>query len=133
MRFAKVTAVVAAGLALGASAALGQEADGKALYETHCVKCHGTDGVPPEILASRFKNLKPLSDPAIYEGVSVDSTVAVLENGIGVMKSYKGTLDHAQEVAIAEYIRTLVKTGAQDAVLPAERAPKPASRDPEKP
>lgn len=123
MKFTKVTLAVVAGLALGAGTVLGQEPDGKALYEANCVKCHGKDGVPPAVLASKFKNLLPLNDPALYKEVSEDSTVAVLENGIGIMKSYKGTLDHDQELAIARYIRTLAKSDTAGVALPGKRAP----------
>ena len=125
MRFTKVAVTVAVGLALGAGAATAQEADGKALYEANCVKCHGQDGTTPELLAKRFKTMRSLNDPAAYEGVSEDSTVALLENGVGVMKSYKGKLTHDEEVAIARYIRTLVPSGTTGTVLPPERAARP--------
>ena len=102
-----------------------QEADGKALYDTHCVKCHGQDGTTPTVLAARFKNMRSLNDPAVYQGVSEDSTVVLLDNGVGIMKPYKGTLTHDEEVAIARYIRTLVKSaGSAAAVSPGSAAGK---------
>jgi mono/diheme cytochrome c family protein len=124
MKFAKTAVALSLGFAFGATGLLAQEQpDGKALYETNCVKCHGQDGVPPAVLASRVKNLKPLNDPAVYEGVSVDSTAALLDNGIGLMKPYKGVLTKDEELAIAQYIRTLAKKEGTDATLPPKRAP----------
>lgn len=123
MRLTKVALAVGVALALSAGTVLGQEPDGKALYEANCAQCHGKDGVPPEVLASRIKTLKPLNDPSIYQGVSEDSTVALLENGVGVMQPFKGTLDHEQEVAIARYIRTLAKPDTTKAALPAKHTP----------
>lgn len=124
MRFTKTTVALSLGFALGATGLLAQEQpDGKALYETNCVKCHGVDGTPPEVLASRVKNLLPLNDPAIYEGVSVDSTAALLDNGIGLMKPYKGVLSKDEELAIARYIRTLVKKDTTEVAPPPKRAP----------
>ncbi|MCG6988105.1 MAG: cytochrome c [Gemmatimonadetes bacterium] len=121
MRLTNVAVAVGVGLVLSAGTLLGQEPDGKALYEANCAQCHGKDGVPPEVLASRIKALKPLNDPSIYQGVSEDSTVAVLENGIGIMQPFKGTLDHEQEVAIARYIRTLAKPDTAKAAIPEKR------------
>lgn len=118
MRFTKVTLAVTAGLALGVAPALGQEPDGKALYEANCVRCHGADGTTPTVLASRFKNMRSLNDPSVYVGVADDSIAALLDNGIGVMKPYKGKLDHDQELAIAAYIRTLAKAESGGAAKP---------------
>jgi mono/diheme cytochrome c family protein len=124
MRFTKTAVALSLGFALGATGLLAQDQpDGKALYETNCVKCHGQDGVPPEVLASRVKNLKPLNDPAVYEGVSVDSTAVLLDNGIGLMKPYKGVLTKDEELAIARYIRTLAKKDTAGVTLPPRRAP----------
>ena len=115
MRVTRVTAIIAAGIALGVAPAAGQEPDGKALYETHCVKCHGADGVTPAVLAKRFKEMRSLNDSSVYLGVTDDSIAALLDNGIGVMKPYKGTLSNEQELAIARYIRTLAKPESGDA------------------
>ena len=124
MRFTLTTVALSLGFALGATGLLAQEQpDGKALYETNCTKCHGKDGVPPEVLASRIKTLKPLNDPAIYEGVSLDSTAVLLDNGIGLMKPYKGVLTKDEELAIASYIRTLVQKDTTDVKLPPKRTP----------
>ena len=123
MRFTKTAVALSLGFALGATGLLAQEQpDGKALYETNCVKCHGQDGVPPEVLASRVKNLKPLNDPAVYEGVSVDSTAVLLDNGIGLMKPYKGVLTKDEELAIARYIRTLAQKDTAGVTLPPRTA-----------
>ena len=124
MRFTKTTVALSLGFALGTAGVSGQEQpDGKALYETNCVKCHGTDGVPPAVLASRVKNLLPLNDPSVYEGVSVDSTAVLIDNGIGLMKPYKGVLTKDEELAISRYIRTLVKKDTADVTLPEKRSP----------
>jgi mono/diheme cytochrome c family protein len=115
----RLTIVALAAMAVPAVAVLGpgtrqaQEADGAALYKTHCAKCHGEDGVTPEPMAKRFKSMRSLTDPATIEGVSEDSTVAVIDNGVGLMKAFKGTLDHDQEVAIAKYIRAFVKESGE--------------------
>ncbi len=97
-------------LVLGARSAVAQGPDGQALYKTNCATCHGQAGVPSAGMVKMFKNLKSFADPATFKGLSEDSTVAIIENGIAPgMKGFKGKLTKEQAVAIAKYIRTLAK------------------------
>jgi mono/diheme cytochrome c family protein len=97
-------------LALGARSAGAQGPDGQALYKTNCATCHGQAGVPSAGMVKMFKNLKSFADPATFKGLSEDSTVAIIENGIAPgMKGFKGKLTREQAVAVAKYIRGLAK------------------------
>jgi mono/diheme cytochrome c family protein len=89
-----------------------QEADGKALYEENCRKCHGVRGTPPKAIKEKFPKVQTLDD-AFLAKVSDDSLVKVMTKGVGKaedMKSFKDKLTPAEMAAVAKYVReTFVK------------------------
>jgi mono/diheme cytochrome c family protein len=103
---------VAAALALSPRIGVAQGPDGAALYKANCAACHGQTGQPAAGMAKMFKNLKSFTEPATLQGVSDDSVVTIVENGIAPgMKSFKGKLSKEQAAAIAKYLKTLAKKG----------------------
>lgn len=108
MRRLAATLVVGTALALfgGAQSAAAQEADGAAVYREDCRKCHGATGTPSSRIAGMYPEMKPLSE---LSGVSADSLVSVLTNGVGDMKSFKDKLSAAEMEAVAKYVLTLGK------------------------
>ena len=83
-----------------------QQPDGAALYKQHCQSCHGATGVPSARMVALYSELKPL-DSALLAGLTTDSIVAGLRNGVGKMKSYSGKLSDAQLLAVAKFVKTL--------------------------
>lgn len=87
-------AVVFAGAALAAD-------DAKAIYDSKCAMCHGTDGVAKAM----GKGSKNFNDPAYT--ASVDEISKVTLEGKGKMPKMEGKLTAEQVKAVAEYIKTL--------------------------
>jgi mono/diheme cytochrome c family protein len=84
-----------------------QVADGKALYETNCRKCHGVRGIPPKAMKEKFSKIKSF-DAAFVKDISVDSLVKVLTKGKGEdMVSFKDKMTHDEMEAVAKYARDL--------------------------
>lgn len=102
------TVVIGAALALttGARTAAAQAADGQALYQQNCRKCHGATGTPTARMAEMYPELKPFSR---MTGVSADSIVTLMVNGAGEMKSFKDKLTADEMKAVAQYVLTLAK------------------------
>lgn len=87
-----------------------QEVDGKALYLENCRACHGVLGVPTKQAAKKYEKIPNLSDPAFWVRRSDDSVVVVLRKGVGRdMKSFSEKFSAAEMVAVAKYVRTLVR------------------------
>ncbi len=84
-----------------------QEAEGEAIYQKQCRKCHGATGTPSTRMTDMYPTLKPLSE---MTGVSADSIVTLLVNGgTEGMKTYKDKLTAEEMRAVAEYTLTLGK------------------------
>jgi mono/diheme cytochrome c family protein len=79
--------------------------DGKALYDSKCAMCHGTDGVAKKMAAGS----KNFNDPAWKKAATVDSIVKDTKDGVGKMKGMGDKLNAEQLKAIAEYTLTLAK------------------------
>jgi mono/diheme cytochrome c family protein len=79
--------------------------DGKALYDSKCAMCHGTDGVAKKMAAGS----KNFNDPAWKKAATVDSIVKDTKDGVGKMKGMGDKLNAEQMKAIAEYTMTLAK------------------------
>lgn len=93
-------------LTLVGHAALAQ-ADGKALYNESCKKCHGALGTPPAIILKKFDKMVPFN-AAFFAHRSMDSIVTVLTKGKGDgMKSFQGKLTADEMMAVAMYVQTL--------------------------
>jgi mono/diheme cytochrome c family protein len=98
-------------VALVASAALStagaQAADGKALYNENCRKCHGVIGTPPKTMKAKYPKIATF-DAAFITTRSDDSVVKILNHGKGEdMKSFKDKLTPDEMTAVAKYVREL--------------------------
>jgi len=83
------------------------QADGKALYDEHCKKCHGVVGRPPKTMKEKFPKIYTF-DAAFVGARSDDSVVKVLTKGKNEdMVSFKDKLKPAEMMAIAKYVRDL--------------------------
>lgn len=69
---------------------------GKALFETNCVRCHGTDGARGRFGAKDLRK-STLNDAQLF------NTIA---NGRSVMPSWKNRLSEAQIKDVIVYIKT---------------------------
>jgi mono/diheme cytochrome c family protein len=95
----------------GARRAHAQEADGKALYEENCRKCHGVRGTPPKTMKEKFPKIATFDNEFIAKR-SDDSVVKVLMKGVGKaedMKSFKEKLSPQEMAAVAKYVRELAE------------------------
>ena len=100
--------------AAGARRAYAQAADGKAVYEENCRKCHGVRGTPPKTMKEKYPKIATFNAEFI-EKRSDDSIVKVLMKGVGKaedMKSFKNTLTAEEIAAVAKYVRELALKAA---------------------
>jgi mono/diheme cytochrome c family protein len=106
--FSPLLVVAAAAVFAASTAAYPRQApDGKALFETHCRKCHGPAGRPIAAMKKLLPEL-PTWDGAFFAKRSDADIVAVLTNGKGKnMKSFADRLSPDEMLAVARYIRTL--------------------------
>lgn len=73
--------------------------DGKEIYETKCVSCHGEDG------KSGMSGAKDLT----VSQLKPEEKISLITNGKNTMKAYKEILTPDQINAVAEYTETLKK------------------------
>ena len=92
--------VCAAFLALGAVQAFGAAAEGKALYEAKCQKCHKADG--SGMAAMKMRALGSAE-------VQAKSDAQLMKDSAGGGKMPKQVLTDAQAADLVAYIRTLKK------------------------
>jgi mono/diheme cytochrome c family protein len=76
-----------------------KKVDGKKIYKTYCVTCHGLYG---DMGASGAKNLTESE-------LSLDERVEMITNGKGLMTPFKDLLSKEKIKAVAEYSMTLKK------------------------
>jgi mono/diheme cytochrome c family protein len=105
-----VTFVVAVGFVIalfanepgGGSGATAKSGPGYDVYLANCARCHGQDGqggVGPELAGGATVQAFP--DPA--------DEIRLVEDGEGVMPSFKGDLSRAQIEDVVAYTRTELK------------------------
>ena len=104
--------LVALGLLLAASASVNgasaQAADGNAIYDANCKKCHGATGAP----SASIKKMSPkiaTFDAAFFANRTDAILVKQIAEGKDKMKPFKDKLTPDEIAAVAKYIRTLGK------------------------
>jgi mono/diheme cytochrome c family protein len=89
------------GLTWACSSAVDAEApDGRQLYKSYCVTCHGISGNMGASGAFDLSSSK----------LGLEERIQVITNGRNVMASYKSLLSEEQIRAVAEYTLQLTKT-----------------------
>ena len=84
-----------------------QGPDGKAIFDTHCRKCHGATGNPSAAMKKLLPEL-PVWDATFFAQRSDEQIVEVIMTGKGKnMKPLRDVLKPEEIVAVAKYIRTL--------------------------
>ncbi|HEU4989351.1 MAG: cytochrome c [Gemmatimonadota bacterium] len=84
-----------------------QGADGKALYNENCRKCHGVIGMPPKTMKAKFPKI-PTFNAEFIAAHSQDSIVKVLTHGKNEdMKSFADKLKPDEMKAVAAYVHEL--------------------------
>ena len=71
--------------------------DGKTIFKSFCVTCHGIDG---SLMANGAKDLRISTMP-------IEERIHVITNGRNIMTSFGSTLSKVQIKAVAEYTQTL--------------------------
>ena len=105
----KLLALTAVVSALTVSSALA--ADGKALYEQHCTKCHGADGKGQTKMGTKL-GAKDYSSAAVQAAVSDDQAFKSIKEGMkkdGKSLMKPSELSDGDIKASIAYLRTLKK------------------------
>ncbi len=95
------------------AAVAGAQADGKAIFDANCRKCHGASGAPPETIKHKYPKI-PTMNAQFASARSVDSVVKILTHGKGEdMRSFQDKLTAPEMTAVAMYVRQLGGAVAQ--------------------
>jgi mono/diheme cytochrome c family protein len=101
--------MLVAGLLLAAASVAGaQGADGKAVYEANCKKCHGAAGVPSAGIKKMNPKIEDLNAAFFAKRTEADLVKQITE-GKDKMKPFKDKLKADEIAAVAKYMRTLGK------------------------
>jgi mono/diheme cytochrome c family protein len=102
------------GIAIAAVAAWSaRAADGKALYEQHCARCHGTDGKGETTMGKRL-GAKDYTDAKVQEELKDEAAIKAIKEGFKnkdgrqVMRASEGLSDEEIKSLVA-YMRTFKK------------------------
>ncbi len=105
MRSAFVLAVLAAALSTSAAA---QGADGKAVYDAHCKKCHHDDGKPSAGIKKMNPKIEDFS--AAYFAKKTDAEMLkAIKDGKDKMKPFGEKLSADEMAAVLKYIKATYK------------------------
>jgi cbb3-type cytochrome c oxidase subunit III len=82
-----------------------QADEGKAVFESKCVMCHGADG-KSDTKAGQMTEAPDLTQPW-KGGTSLADVEKLLREGAGKMPKYEDKLSDAEITAVATYVREL--------------------------
>ncbi len=111
MKHITIGALLALAMTVTATTALA--ADGKAMYEKDCTKCHGADAKGSTKMGQKL-GVKDYSTAKAWEGVTDAAAVKAVKEGVKdkegkvVMKPVEGVSDEEAK-AVIEYMKTLKK------------------------
>jgi cytochrome c6 len=75
----------------------GKIVDGKTIFKSYCVTCHGIDG---SLMTNGAKDLR-------ISNLNLEERVNIITNGRNIMTSFKNTLTKSQIESVAKYSQTL--------------------------
>ena len=86
----------------------GGRADGKAIFDEACARCHGPDGIPTKSDAARL-GVKNLTEPELHDRLSDSDMYGQILHGSKNqrMPSFQGALSEDQVLAVIVHVRTL--------------------------
>lgn len=102
--FRKPAAILATTLACALLSTGTQAADGAALYEQHCAKCHGATG-KADTWRGRLVFAQDFSKAAFQSARSDDEILAKINRGPRIMPAYEEKLSLAERNALVKVIR----------------------------
>ncbi len=86
-------------------------AEGKNLFSTQCVMCHGAAGDGKGDLAVELKmKMRDYRDPAALKGITDGELHYILVKGKGQMPGQEGRMKEAQLWNLVNYMRSLART-----------------------
>lgn len=93
--------------------AVASAADAKENWESHCAKCHGSDGKGQTKMGQKLK-VKDYTDPKVQEKLKDDHMIKTIKEGKKegdktLMQGYADELSDADIKALVEYIRKFKK------------------------
>lgn len=100
-------------ITFAAAALTASAADGKALYEKDCAKCHGTDGKGQTKMGQKM-GAKDYTDAKVQDAMKDDAAVKAIKEGLKdkdgkvLMKPAEGASDEDIKAMVA-YMRTFKK------------------------
>lgn len=109
--FAAVLAVAASSIGLGAGLygcngdpSAGAK-DGRAVFQSLCISCHGPDGKPPAAMVTRL-GVRDLTDPEFRARVTPELVEHQVRAGSKskLMPSFEGVISDAQITAVAAFV-----------------------------
>jgi mono/diheme cytochrome c family protein len=98
---------------LAVAAVSARAADGKALYEEHCAKCHGTDGKGDTKMGKKW-GARDYTDPKVQAELKDDAAIKAIKEGLKdkegkvLMKPTEGVSDDDIKALVA-YMRSFGK------------------------
>jgi mono/diheme cytochrome c family protein len=107
----KIVALSIAAIVLAAWSV--RAADAKALYESDCAKCHGSDGKGQTKMGQKL-GAKDYTDPKVQDALKDDAAIKAIKEGLKaedgktLMKAAEGMSD-ADAKGLVAYMRTFKK------------------------